>query len=141
MDNQNTQPPAPDQPTANQSAMPQAQTIPLTNDPNKPTPSIPISDAEAQSILIVNDLLVGHRSPPRVPVKLLMVVAVLIVLAILASSLLGAAKSKDSAKSTSSGSVPGTSNSSDAGSGSGTSNEVNQDVKACSNPVNALTEC
>ena len=138
----------PQEPALNSQPSSQQQAQPLqTVNPNAAAasaqtakPTLNVGDAEAQAILLINNLKTANNQPKR-NMHLTMIIAItsLIILAVAASMLLSAFK-----PGASSGSLPGgaglPSQSSDSSSGDVT-NQVNQDAKSCTNPVNALTVC
>lgn len=113
------------------------QAAPAPSQPVKPKPAI--TEHEAQALLALNNL---QSAPPRkanLPINLVIAMAVLIILAIASSFLLGAFK-PGSSKANGSGSI-GLPNQSPTSTGRGVNRQINQDVKTCSNPVNATLVC
>jgi hypothetical protein len=136
MDNQNPQPITPDRATTKQPVVSQTEAAIPTNQQDKP--KLDLSSSEAQSLLVLNDLQAGKQPKTKVPIKLVTIITVLIMVAVLASFLLGAFKPGGSSKTSGGVGLP---SQSDPSSGSGASNQINQDVKACANPLNATTVC
>lgn len=96
-----------------------------------------LDDDAVQSLLTINNLQAGQRPKAKLPRNLLLAIMALIALVIAASYLLGAFKPGASTK-------PGRVGLPDqpaARSGKDINNQINQDVKACSNPVNATLVC
>ena len=116
----------------------QPQTEPAANQQNKPV--LNMSDSEAQSLLSINNLQAWQQPKTKPPTKLLIAALALIVFAILVSVLLGSYKPGGGSKSTSAGGL-GLPNQSNPTSGNDVNNQINQDTKTCSNPVNASLVC
>jgi hypothetical protein len=120
-------------------------TTPFSAQPNpgsqQDKPKIKISDSEAQALLLVQNLQTSQGPKRVLPAKLLIITGILVTLVILASFLLGAIKPSSNSPSTSPTSGLGIPNQTNTYTGSGTSSQINQDVKACANPVNAMTVC
>jgi hypothetical protein len=136
MENQNQQPVTPAPPTITPPVVPPQPTVPSVNQQQKPTGIQ--TNGEAQALLAIQNLQASQQtSKSKLPMKLIIACSALIVLLILTSYLLGAVKSKGSG----SGSSVGLPNQSPTTSGNSTSNQINQDVKTCSNVVNAATVC
>jgi|HubBroStandDraft_1064217.scaffolds.fasta_scaffold816189_1 hypothetical protein len=138
MDNQNPQPTVPSQLNEGQSVTPQPQTVAPANEQDKP--KLDLSSSEAQSLLVLNNLQTSQQPKTKLPTKLLIVIIALILLVVITSFLVGAFKPGGTPKSSNPGGL-GIPNQSDTNSGSGVSKQINQDVKSCSNPVNAATVC
>jgi hypothetical protein len=99
-------------------------------------PKPALGDGEAQAILAINHLQAPTHTKAKLPTKLLIICAALILLVIVTDFLLGTMKSKNNTGS----SVGLPSQSAPAG-GNSTTNQINQDVQSCSNAVNAATVC
>jgi hypothetical protein len=128
MDNQNQQPEVPLSPsTPNTQPATPAQT-PTAQATSKP--QIEVSDAVAQSLLALNGVEGKPKTKLKLPIGLLISIAVVVVLAIAASYMLGGLKP---AKNHSNTSTSSTSQNGDT--------QINNDVKSCSNVVNAVSEC
>jgi hypothetical protein len=137
MDNQNQQPTATAQTDNPQSVTPVTQTVAAANQPPKPT--LNLSDSEAQALLTINNLQAAQQPKTHRPrSKLLILAAALIIVAVVVGFLVGAYKPGGSKSPSSTFGLP---NQSEPTSGSETTNQINQDVKSCSNPLNAVTSC
>jgi hypothetical protein len=99
-----------------------------------------VSDAEADAILQLNGPTINSQPKSSPPIKLLIAALVLIALAVVASYLIGAySPSKNPSKASSGGiGLPTQSNPSNT---HGVTNQINKDVKTCSNPLNATLVC
>lgn len=138
MDNESPKPLANAQPTNPKPVIqpPQAEAVNQQAEPKLDIPN------EAASALLTISNLQGARRPKSKPPTVLLISAIsLIVLAILVSYLMGAFKSGANTTSSNPGSGVGLPNQSSTTGGNDTSNQINQDVKACSDPVNAATVC
>jgi 8-oxo-dGTP pyrophosphatase MutT (NUDIX family) len=108
----------------------------------QPKPELQVSDAEAKALLLINNLQASQQPKTKSPVKLKLLIAVagLIIFVVIASMLVGAFKTKGSSL-TSGSSGLGLPTQTNPSKGSDVTNQVNQDVKACSNPLNGITSC
>ena len=138
MDNQNHPPVASAQPPNPQPGMPPAQTVTGGNQPGKP--KLQLSDSEARDLLMLHNLQAAQQPKAKVPIKLVITILGLIVFVVVVSVLLGSFKPGGSSTSSSPGGL-GLPNQSSPTSGSDVTNQINHDVKACSNPVNATLAC
>jgi hypothetical protein len=139
VDNQNRQPTS-----FSQSDKPQAAALPTSTDGTLDGRNLPKADSaniDAQSILTMNNLQASHGIQTKLPKKLVIVIVGLILFAILASFLVSSIKPGTDTQSPETNSSFGLPNQSNVTTGSGTTNQINQDVKSCSNPVNAVTVC
>jgi hypothetical protein len=137
IDSQNQQPIATAQTGGPQSVTPVIQTVMTANQPPKPT--LNLSNSEAQALLTINNLQAAQQPKTHRPHSKLLILAVaLIVVAVVVSFLVGAYKPGGSKSPSSTFGLP---NQSEPTSGSETSSQINQDVKSCSNPLNAVTSC
>jgi hypothetical protein len=93
-------------------------------------PQLEVPDTVAQSLLAINGAESQQKTKLRLPIGLLVTIGVVITLLIIASYLLGGVRSAQNPQNTN------TSTSSQNG-----DSQVNQDVKSCSNIVNAVSEC
>jgi len=139
MDSQSSQPVAPNQPTNSQPVAP--QTRPAVPVSQSTKPKLHLSDSAAQDLLALHNLQAGRQPKTKFPGKLLMIIAALIALAILTTYLVGVVKPGSSSQSPNSDGGLGLPSQSNSSNGNGTSNQINQDVKSCSNLVNAATVC
>lgn len=139
MDDQSRQPLEINQQQTKQPETPTAPG-PITHNQDHKT-KLNISDEQAQALLAINNL---QRSPPkqhtRAPVGLLITLATIVVLVIVASVILSNIKPGSNTTTTTSGSsTPSSSSSSEKN--DGTTNQINQDVNGCSNPLTAISQC
>ena len=139
MDNQAPQPAVQIHPPAEnqQPQQPAESKSPATGQPDGST--LAISDKEAQALLAINHMQAPKVSKIELKTKLLIAVVGLILVAVITSVLLGSVGPGGTPKA-SNLTGPGSSDSNPT-SGNGVSNQINQDVKSCSNPVNAVSEC
>lgn len=107
--------------------------------PDKPKPQF--SDSEAQALLSISNLQTDRHPKTKLPLSLLITIAALVVIVIAASYALSALKHGTRANTANSSNSLGLPNQSVPSSGKGVSNQINQDVKSCSNPVNASLVC
>ncbi len=109
--------------------------------PNQPAtkPQTNFTDKDAQAILALHNLQASPRRVAKPPTKLLIALAGLILLVILMSLLLGHVK--PSSKNQSNPSGLGVPNQSSPSTTQGVNKQINKDVKACSNAVNATLVC
>ncbi len=114
-------------------------TPPINQGVGNDQPGSVITDSQAQAILEINNLQARQQPKNKFPIKYLIITAFVIVLTIIASFFMGSFNSTK--KTNSSGLTIGLPKQSNATSGRGVSNQINQDVKACSNPVNAALIC
>jgi hypothetical protein len=136
MENQIQQPIAPTKPTIPPPQVAPEQPVPSLDHQQKPKGIQ--TNGEAQALLAIQNLQLGQqRSKSKLPTKLIITCAAVIVLLILTSYLLGVVKSKSNGSSSGVG-LPSQSNTTNE---NGTSNQINQDVKTCSNLANAATVC
>lgn len=99
-------------------------------------PKIEMSDEAVEALLKLNGLSTSSSPKSKPPIKLLIAAAAIVIVAILTSYLLdGAAKSVNSSKSA----APANSQANDTS--GDTTQQINQYVRTCSNPLKALTEC
>jgi len=136
MDDQNQQPSVPAKPVPPQPVVAPAPVALASEQIEKP--KLDISDETAQALLVVNNIQAGQRQKSKLPVTLIISIAVVILLAILSSALLGKVKSGASTLSSSSTNSGATSQS---GSAASVDKQINQDVNSCTNPVNAVSDC
>lgn len=116
------------------------QPSPLT-DSHQQTAKTPatFTDQDAQAILALHNLQASPSRVTKPPTKLLIALAGLILLVILMSLLLGYVKPSNKNQSNPAGiGVPNQSNPSTT---QGVNKQINKDVKACSNAVNAALAC
>jgi hypothetical protein len=139
MDHQSQQPVASGKTTNPQPVEPLTRPVTVANQQDKP--KLNISDNEAQAILTINNLQARQKPKTKPPIKLLIAVLGLILVVVLVSFLLGAFKPGGNSKSSNPVSGLGLPNQSNPKSGKDVSNQINQDVNACSNPLNATTVC
>ena len=99
-----------------------------------------VSDAEADAILQLNGPTINSMPKSSPPIKLLIAALVLITLAVVASYLIGAYSPSKSSAKTSSGGI-GLPTQGNPSSTHGVTNQINKDVKTCSNPLNATLVC
>lgn len=139
MDNQDQQPGANSQPVD-----PQPIAIPTHNmaaTPQQKKPELNLSDQEAQAILAINNIEASQHRKLKLPIGMLITIAVLIVLVAAASYMLSSLKTGNNTKSANTTNTGSSSDQSTSATGKGVDNQVNQDVNSCSNVVNALSEC
>jgi hypothetical protein len=137
MDHENQKPTPIDHSTSSQPVQPLVQTE--INEGQQSKPDLKMTDGEARALLAMKGLQASERKKAKVPTKLIIAIAALVIGVILVSYLLGALKPGSTHSSSSNG--IGLPNQSNSGTGNSTTNQINQDVKACSNGVNALTVC
>ena len=94
-----------------------------------------VSDADVKSLLMASDIQILHRPKSKRPTMLIFTAIVLIVLVVAASYILGALKHGSKVTS---GTDQTTSTNSQTQS---VTNQVNQDVKSCSDLVTAVSQC
>jgi hypothetical protein len=136
MDNQNQKAnPTPPQATSQLPLSPS----PINTPNQQTTPKAALTESQAESILALNNLQAPKRTTTVLPTKLLIIIGVLITMAILASYLVSSIKPGSSSHT--SGSSLGLPAQSDTNTTNGASQQINQDVKTCSNPINAATVC
>lgn len=131
MDTLNQQSNAPEQSEA--PAVPAAVSV---NQPAKPEPHV--SDADAQALLMTSNIQTMHRQKSKRPTMLLITALTLIVLVIAASYALGSLKHGSNSSNSTGGANQSTSTNSQTQS---VTNQVNQDVKSCSNLSTAVSQC
>jgi flagellar basal body-associated protein FliL len=100
-----------------------------------------MTDSQVEALFAINNLQAKQQSKSKKPKKILIVALSLVVFAILVSYFIGSFKPSSSSPSSSSGGKLGLPQQSSPTSENSATNQVNQDVKACSNPVNAVTVC
>jgi hypothetical protein len=132
MDNQNQQP---IQRTTTTSPPKTASPNPVQN------PRIKMTDEQAQALLAINLLQNGQSLPTKKSFPMMLIVSLITVvaLAIIASVLVGNLKGKTTSNTSSSSSTPSSTNSTE--NNDGTTKQINQDVKSCSNPLTAISQC
>ena len=96
-----------------------------------------MSDKDAQAILALNNLQSNKPIRTKPPIKLLIIAAILIILVVIASYIMSSFKPGTNPAPAGLG-FPAQGNPS---SGRGVSKQINQDVKSCSNPLNATLVC
>jgi hypothetical protein len=140
MDDPNIQDKSPNQQVITQSTSLPVQSTTVAD--QKVTPKLNLSASEAQSLLALNGLQAPKVNKTQLPTKLIILIAGLIVFAIVTSYLVAAVKPGSNTSSSGAGSsLLGLPKQSNTNSANGTSNQINQDVKTCSDPVNAATVC
>jgi hypothetical protein len=140
MDAQDQQPRSPNQTTNQPPVEVSPKVAPATSQPTQPQPKPHMSKDEALALLTINNLDGSHHSTDKSPNKLLLIAIGLIVFAIVITYLFTFLKSKGTTNSSGSGGL-GLPSQSTSTSQNGTSSQINQDEKACSNPLNAATVC
>ena len=119
-------------PKQDNSPVPPPQSHPLAGD----KPQLNLSDKEAQALLALNNVSVKQsRSKP--PLKLLIMIGLLLAFVLIASFMASAFKPATKPNSNGLG-LPNQSNPSNS---QGVTNQINRDVKTCSNPLNATLVC
>lgn len=134
---------------SDQNQQPNLPTLPAAANPIAPNdvnnqqakPKVTMSDKEVQALLAINNLQAKQRPDTKGPNKIIIVALVLILFAILVSYLVGSFKPGNGSQSTSSGGKLGFPQQSSPTTENSATNQVNQDVKSCTNPVNAVTVC
>jgi hypothetical protein len=96
-----------------------------------------MTDADAQALLATHNLHATQQPKSKIPFGMLAAVVTLIVLAILASFVVGVLRPSAASKSSGSSSSSSQSNSP----ANSTSNQIDQYQKSCSNPATAISEC
>lgn len=139
MDHQSQQPVTNAQTTNSRPVEPLAQTVAAANQQDKP--QLDLSVNQAQALLTINNLQPRQQPKTKLPIKVVIAILGLITLVVLISFALGAFKPGGSLKSSNPASGLGVPNQSDPKNGKDVSNQINQDVNTCSNPLNATTVC
>jgi len=139
MNNQNRRPSATNQTTNPQHSVPPSKKATNLNQQGKR--KLDLSESEAQALLTLNKFEADQKPKTHPPLKLLAIAIALIVIAVIAGYAVESAKPGESSNSSNSANDVGLPNQSPPSSGSGVSNQINQDVKSCSNPVNAALVC
>ncbi len=117
---------------------PPAPTMQPTQSNYSAEPKKEMTDADAQALLATFNTQnkVNAKPEHKLPMGMIFTILTLIVLAIMASALMGYLKSKGSTGQSD------TSTSGQNGSPTNsTSNQINNDVQSCSNPTVAISEC
>lgn len=113
-----------------------APAVAPVNQTAKPEPRV--TDADVQALLMTSNIQTMHRQKSKRPTMLLITALILVVLVIVASYALGSLKHGAST----SNNLGGTSQSSSSNSQTqSVTNQVNQDVKSCSNLSTAVSQC
>ncbi|HET9098508.1 MAG TPA: hypothetical protein VFN51_02725 [Candidatus Saccharimonadales bacterium] len=120
---------------APEAANPAAEPLPVESK----KPSLNLSDAEAQALLLVNGVQAAQVRHKKLPLGILITVASLIILAVMAALVVSSLKPGGGVKSGSSS--IGLPNQASPSTGGDVTNNINQDVQTCSNPVNASLVC
>jgi hypothetical protein len=139
MDNDNQQPTAANHPNNSQGEISPIESVSVVDDHDKTEADL--TNLDAQSILAMHNLQATHGMQTKLPTKLIVAIVGLIVFAIVASLLVSSIKPGATAQSSKTNNSFGIPNQANTTTGSGTTNQINQDVKSCSNPVNAATVC
>ena len=100
-------------------------------------PKAEMSDADVQSLFALNGLQGTPKKKLRLPIGMILTVAVLVILLLVVNYMLGKAKTPQPSNN-SANTNTSTSNESPTQQGE---DQVNQDVNSCSNIVNAVTKC
>ncbi len=141
MDNQDQQPTVRNQQPVRQVATTPA-TVSLT--PNSDhRPKLNLSNEQARALLTINNLEGGHvqqHKSKKLPISLLITLATLVIIVIAASIILSGLKPGTSSKTPPSGSTTSSSPSSNSSSDK-TTEQINQDVTSCANPVVNVSQC
>lgn len=103
--------------------------------------ALSVSDAEAKALLLINNLEASKQSKRKLPLGIIISIVSLIIMAVVVSMLVGSFKSGGNAGSGGSLGGVGLPGQSSPSTGHDVSNNINQDVKTCSNPVNATLVC
>jgi hypothetical protein len=138
MDNQDQQPPVHTEPVSNQAIAPAAPIT--TTGPRTSQSALDIPDKAAQALLTINGL--GSSQKPKIKLSPMLIIAILVLVLLVALSdiLLGKAKPSGSIPASSS-TTSGESSQSDTSANKNATNQINQYVNSCTNPVNAASEC
>lgn len=136
MDNQEKQPQQNQTPTDTSAAQPAPA---ISSYPPATKPQTNFTDKDAQAILALHNLQASPSRVAKPPTKLLIALAGLIVLVVLMSLLLGYVKPRS--KNQPNSSNLGIPNQSSPSTTQGVNQQINKDVKACSNAVNATLVC
>ena len=138
MDNQDQMPVAHVDPTNPEPVASPTQVTAPTNPVTKPKLDIP--DDAARSLLTINSAQSSQTAKHRLPIGIIITILVLIALVVISSFAVGKAKPVVNNGATTSPNS-GASDSSGSSDSNSVNNQINQDVKSCTNPVNAVSEC
>ncbi|HSX42845.1 MAG TPA: hypothetical protein VLF59_02045 [Candidatus Saccharimonadales bacterium] len=128
--------------TVNPAAAPQPpQAVPAQTPIQQEKPGLAIPDSAALDLLAINNLQTAPHSSHKFPTKMIIILAVMLLLVIAASMAPGLLKSEQASNGSRTQTNSSTQHTSHTGNSSDTSRQIDEDVRSCVNPVNAVTSC